>query len=741
MINIPRALALLAALPLLGAAPTEHWPLAPKAPKDAPSVLLILLDDTGFADTSSFGGLAQTPALDALADEGLIYNNFNVTAMCSPTRAALLSGHNHHATGFAAITEYAAAHPGYDSYWKKNTAPVAEVLRQSGYNTAAIGKWHNTPEWEISPAGPFDRWPTGLGFEYFYGFMGAEDNQWEPDRLYENTTHIEAPYTPEQGYHLTKDLADRALGWLGQHRSMADQKPFFLYVATGGTHTPHHAPSDWIARYHGKFDAGWDELRAQVFARQKALGIIPPSAVLTPRPAQIPAQIPAWASLSADERRLYARQMEVYAAYLAYTDHHLGRIINAARAADPNTLILYIAGDNGALGTPLPGYGGEASVSENLTRLREFGGPDVPYNQSQGGWGWMGNTPFQYWKTVASHFGGLRAPMVISWPGHLPRNRALRPQFTHVTDIVPTLYDLIGLAPPKAVNGTPQRPLPGASLRPTFASPSAPSPHPTQYFELLTNRAIYHEGWMASALSARYAPGKTQDEWELYNITQDFTQSRNLASQYPEKLAELKALFDREAKANLVEPLGGANFRSATKPFPFNGRNRFDFYSGASHIPYAQLPKLNRSFTLEADVEIDQPAASGVLASFGFKGKGFIWYLDQGRLTYENSIGTRAQTVTTAAPLPPGRHRLEARFTCTSCTTPASAFQTISGTLTLAVDGTPVTTQPLPRVNLTNAGEGFALHIAQTGGSHISTAVKAPAPLQGQLHRLTITLN
>jgi len=742
--KISRFIAALAALPLLGAllgaAPQEAappWPLAAKAPKGAPNILVILLDDTGFADTSSFGGLAETPALENLAKSGIVYNNFNVTAMCSPTRAALLTGHNHHATGFAAITEYARSYPGYDSYWKANTASVAEVLRENGYNTAAFGKWHNTPEWEISPAGPFDRWPTGLGFEYFYGFMGAEDNQWEPDRLYEGTTHIKAAKTPEQGYHLTADLADKALSWIGQHRSLTTKKPFFLYVATGGSHTPHHAPKEWIARYKGRFDQGWDVLRQEIFTRQKRLGVIPAAAVLTPRPAAIP----AWNSLSTDQRRLYARQMEVYAAYVAFTDHHVGRIIKAARAADENTLIFFIAGDNGALGTPLNSYGGDATLQENLARLDDFGGPDVPFNQSQGGWGWMGNTPFQFWKTIGSHFGGLRAPMVVSWPGKTAEANRLRAGFSHVTDIVPTIYDAIGITPPKAVAGTTQQPLDGVSLRPSFTEASAPSTHKTQYFELLGNRALYHEGWIASALNARNSATKTGDDWELYNVAKDFSQSKNLAAQYPEKLRELQALFDREAKANLVYPLGAALFRSDTKPFPANGLTRFDFYPGASMIPYAELPKFNRSFSLLADVEIPAEAAHGVLASFGFKGKGFVWYLQDGKLIYENSHGVHTDIITASQPLAPGKHQLRSQFICETCQTPASAYQTNSGTLRLYIDGQLAAEQKGARVNLANGGEGVAFYRGETGGSRISDNFKAPYAFTGQLDRLTITLD
>ncbi len=716
------------------------WPELAKAPKGAPNIVVILLDDIGFADASTFGGFAETPELDRIAKSGLRYNNFNVTAMCSPTRASLLTGHNHHRTGFAAITEYANGYPGYDSYWKKSTASVAEVLRRNGYNTAAIGKWHNTPEWEISQAGPFDRWPTGLGFEYFYGFMGAEDNQWEPNRLYRNTTPIEAPQRPGETYHLTKDLADKSIDWLNEHRSIGAEKPYFLYLATGGVHTPHHAPREWIERYKGRFDKGWDVLRKEIFARQKRLGVVPADAVLTPRPDAIP----AWKSLSQDERRLFARQMEVYAAYVAYTDHEVGRVLEAVRD-DPisgdNTLVFYIVGDNGAVGNSLPNYGGTATLVEDLKRIDDFGGPAIPFNQYQGGWGWMGNTPFQYWKTVASHLGGLRAPMIVSWPGKVSKVRSLRQQFAHVTDIAPTIYEAVGIAPTAAIDGVTQQPLDGRSLLPTFANADAPSVHTTQYFELAGNRAIYQSGWMASALSASRSPSGKADDWELYNVAKDFSQSQNIAAQYPEKLAELKALFDREAWSNNVYPLGGANVLSDTKPFSTKGKTRFDFFQGEAMIPYAHIPKFNRSHTLEAEILVPEVSVNGMLASFGFSGKGFAWYVRDGQMIYENSVGVHRDVVSSEKSLESGKHVLRYQFICETCEGQGQMKTTISGTARLFIDGKLAAEQQLEKVNLLNSGESFALNIGRVGGSRVGEGYTAPFPFTGKLERFTITLD
>lgn len=406
---------------------TPDWPKSVKAPKDAPNIVLILLDDIGFADASTFGGTAQTPELDKLAAQGLRYNNFNTTAMCSPTRAALLTGRNHHRVGFGIIADFAGGYPGYNSVWKKSTASIAQVLHVNGYSTAAFGKWHNTPDWEITPTGPFDRWPTGLGFEYFYGFMGpgGEDNQWEPAKLYRNTTPVNPPATPERGYHFTADMTDEAIRWIRTHESLAAEKPYFLYFATGAVHDPHHAPKEWIDRYQGRFDRGWDELNKEIFARQKKLGIIPANAKLTPRPKEVP----AWNSLSADQKKLYARQMEVYAGFIAHTDAQVGRLLNAVRATTDgdNTLVMYIVGDNGSAGwAPLDGAtSGASTVQEQLQYLDKLGSPEIPNNIYSKGWAWAGNTPFQYWKTIASHFGGTRDPLVVSWPARIKEDKGI----------------------------------------------------------------------------------------------------------------------------------------------------------------------------------------------------------------------------------------------------------------------------------------------------------------------------
>jgi arylsulfatase A-like enzyme len=507
-----------------------------------------------------------------------------VNAMCSPTRGALLSGRNNHEVGFGVIAESAAGYPGYNSVWPKSAASIAEVLRLSGYSTAAFGKWHNTPVWEVNPAGPFDRWPTGLGFEYFYGFLGAAVSQWEPT-LYRNTTPVE-PATGHNGiYHLTPDLVNNAIQWVQQHDAVSPQKPFFLYLATGATHSPHHVPQEWVSKQKGAFDQGWDELRKQTFARQKEIGVIPASAELTPRPKEIP----AWDSLTGSQKKLLSHQMEVYAGFLAQTDYEVGRLLQAIRAEGhvEDTAIFYIVGDNG--GSAEGGFEGHDGVTvDNKTRpiedrLEHIGdlGSELFSNHYATAWGWSTNTPFQWAKEVASHLGGTRDPLIFSWPGHIQGAGGLRTQFHHVVDIAPTVYELAGIQFPDAVNGVKQIPLEGASMVYSFDHPDAPSPHKVQYFEMLGSRGIYRDGWWAGSFHhLPWQSGPVQQDrstpennpWELYNLDQDYSQAHNLAAQNPEKLAELRELFDSEARRNNVYPLEP---RRAAAALAFGRSNNF----------------------------------------------------------------------------------------------------------------------------------------------------------------------
>jgi arylsulfatase len=639
--------------------------------------VVILLDDIGFADTGTFGGIVETPALDALAADGVRYNNFNTAAMCSPTRAALLSGRNHHRVGFGLIADMAQGYPGYDSVWKESAASVAEVLRRNGYRTAAIGKWHNTPDWEITPTGPFDRWPTGLGFEYYYGFMGPEgaDSQWEPSKLYRGTTPVEPWGTPEQGYHATSDFADEAVRWLERRRTFSPESPYFLYVATGATHTPHHAPREWIERYRGAFDDGWDVVRERIFAKQKELGVIPPDARLTPRPDAIA----AWDDLSDDERRLLARQMEVYAGFVAHTDHEIGRILEAVRAADENTLVFYIVGDNGAApGGPIGYAAGTTDAAGQLEVIDQLGGPEISDNGYATGWGWMGGTPFPGWKMMASHLGGLRNPLIVSWPGRLDASETVRTQFTHVNDVAATILEVTGIDLPDDVNGVRQSPLDGASFVATFRDPDADLGSRTQYFELFGNRGMYRDGWFASSYrdawpwsdwsSGPIPVDSRVDAWELFHLPSDFSQSENLAERHPEIRRELTVLFHEAALDNGIYPLiEGYEALGIGKPMPPQ-RRRYVYTPAATRVPVTVRPRLSgRSFRILADAVIGVPeSASGVILSYGGRDGGVVLYLLDGLLRFDSrparGLAGPSETLAASAPIGAGPRRLGFEF-------------------------------------------------------------------------------
>lgn len=727
---------------------TPDWPQPVKAPDHAPNVLIILLDDIGFADTGTFGGVADTPELDRLAAQGLRYNNFNTAAMCSPTRAALLTGRNHHRVGFGIIADRASGYPGYDSVWNPATASIAQVLRMNGYSTAAFGKWHNTPDWETTQSGPFDRWPTGLGFEHFYGFLSGQENHWEPTKLYRDTTPVDPPSTPARGYHLTTDITDQAIRWIRMHESFAADKPYFVYFATGAVHAPHHAPAEWIERYRGKFDRGWDWMNASIFARQKQLGVIPANARLTPRPPEIP----AWDSLSADQRRLYARQMEVYAAFVAHTDHEIGRLLSAVRTGPQadNTLILYIVGDNGAAGgIGLDGYSaGAPTLQAKLAHIDELGGPDIPLNIYSMGWAWAGDTPFQYWKTIASHFGATRDPMVVSWPTRIHDRGGLRSQFTHANDVAATLYDVIGIRMPTVVQGIAQLPLDGVSFAQTFGDARAPSRHHVQYFEMLGNRAIYRDGWVAAARhqpATHWSSGEerdlSQDRWELYHVDEDFSEAVDLAGRYPDKLHALQRLFDVEARRNQVYPLGF--MRPDGKPSLTAGQHTFTYYPDTSRVPDAQIPELGASsYRLSADVIIPATGAEGVLASYGDRAEGFVWYIKDGHLIYETTSNGIRQRLATPAPLPAGRSTLAFELSKPAADGAAPRKTSPAATGRLLVNAQPVAQAELsallqPRETTMRDS---ALFIGRAAGSPVSSAFQQPFTFTGTLHWIRLEL-
>lgn len=736
------ALCLLAG-PVFATPEKPQWPAPPTPPKDAPDIVVVLLDDVGFGASSTFGGPAQTPELDRLAAEGLRYNRFHTAAVCSPTRASLLTGRNPHRVGFGVASGAERGYPGYNGLWPENAASIADVLRRHGYGTGVFGKWHNTPNWEISPAGPFDHWPTGLGFDYFYGFMGGETSQWEPV-LFRNTVLVDAPKKPAQGYHFTTDIVDEAIGWMNNQHALAPNKPTFLYLAPGATHAPLHVPQEWIQRYRGQFDQGWDVLREQTFARQQRLGVIPADAKLTPRPAELP----AWDSLSADQRKLLARQMEVYAAFLAHTDHEVGRLLQAVRSGPrgDNTLVIYIVGDNG--GSAEGGVeGSDNNVAEfflgapmdplpkRLQRIDQLGGP-ASDNHYAVGWSWATNTPFQWTKQVASHFGGTRNPLVVSWPARIKDRGGLRQQFTHVADVVPTLYELIGIEAPTVVDGVAQQPLDGRSFAYTLVRADAPEPARTQYFEMMGSRALYKDGWMASArhvvpwLRFNRDEDFAKDRWELYHVAGDFSQAHDLAERHPGKLRELQALFDVEAKRNQVYPLGIGLPDVANQPSLYARRDEFVFKPGMQ-ILAAAAPMFMRSHRITADLVLPERGGEGVIVASGGRYGGFTLYVKDGRLVYENNYYDKQRDkLVSKQSLPAGKVQVAYEY--------ARENPQLwgGGTGKLFIDGELTAEGKFANVGMATHFDSFAVGLEQ--GSPVSDAYETPFRFNGEIDQVKV---
>lgn len=621
------------------------------APKGAPNVLVVMLDDVGFGHTSTFGGPVNTPALQRLADEGVSYNRFHTTALCSPTRAALLTGRNHHSVHTGIIMELANGFPGYDGIMPKDKACVAEILRQNGYSTAAFGKWHNTPDYEVSAAGPFDRWPTGLGFDYFWGFQGGESNQWNTP-LYENTSPLEKPQD-DPDWHFSEAMADQCISWIGQQKAAAPDKPFFVYFAPGAAHAPHHVAPEWSDRYQGKFDHGWDRQREITLEKQTRLGVVPPDTQLTPRPDAIP----AWEDCSDDEKQLYARMQEVFAGFLEHVDVQVGRVLDALETMNQreNTLIIYVVGDNGpsaegsmtgTLNNMKTQQGYPDDVATMLERIDEIGGPQHE-NHYPVAWCWAGSSPLQWMKQVASHFGGTRNPVVMSWPARINDLGGLRTQFHHVIDIVPTILEAAGIPEPSSVNGVAQAPIEGVSMAYTWDEPDAQGRRRTQYFEMFGNRAVYHDGWVAGCLHGKL-PWQTvgttsfdNDTWELYNIEKDFSQANDLADKEPQKLRELQEIFMAEAARYNVLPLDdrfAERADASLRPSHIRGKTRFIYLPGTVRIPEPSSPNTkNVDHTIAAEIEIPEGGADGVLVSCGGESAGWTLFIKEGRLYWEHN--------------------------------------------------------------------------------------------------------
>ncbi|MCB1290821.1 arylsulfatase [Mycolicibacterium sp.] len=671
-----------------------------RPPPGAPNVLIVLIDDVGFAASSAFGGPCHTPAAERLAGEGVKLNRFHTTALCSPTRQALLTGRNHHSVGMGAITEMATSAPGNSSIRPKDKAPIAETLRLNGYSTAQFGKCHEVPAWEVSPVGPFDRWPTGSGFEYFYGFVGGEANQYYPG-LYEGTTAVEPPRTPEQGYTLTEDLADRAITWVRQQKALAPDKPFFMYFAPGATHAPHHVPKEWSDKYRGEFDEGWDVLREKIFARQKQLGVIPQDAVITPRPEPIP----GWDDMPAELKPVLARQMEIYAGFLEQTDHEIGRVVEAIAdlGALEDTLVYYIIGDNGASaeGTPngcfnemctLNGMAGIETPEFLLSKIDDFGTPDA-YNHYAVGWAHALCTPYQWTKQIASHWGGTRNGTIVHWPRGLADKGGTRNQFHHVIDVAPTILEAAGIPAPLFVNGIQQAPMEGASMLGTLRESSAPESHLVQYFEIMGNRGIYHEGWTACTKHRTpwlpdAPPSFDADVWELYG-PDDWTQSRNLAAENPGKLAELQRLWLIEAVKYNVVPLDDRSFERinsdiAGRPTLIRGNSQL-LFEGMRVSENCVVNIKNKSHQVTADLVVPDGGGNGVIVTQGGQVGGWSLYVHEGRLKYcYNFFGIQHFIVAADGPLPTGRHQVRMEFAYDG------GGLAKGGTVTLYCDGKPV---------------------------------------------------
>jgi len=722
------------------------YPIPPlRAPAGAPNVLVVLIDDAGYGQSGTYGGLIPTPTMDSLAASGLRYTRFHVTALCSPTRSALMTGRNNHAVSMGVITNLATDFPGYTGSIPKSAAMVPQVLELNGYATAAFGKWHLIPEPEVKLSGPFDHWPTHQGFDYYYGFLNGQTNQWYPE-LTEGTKPIEmiAPPGRKDDYTLNEDLADKAIGWIKAEKSLAPDRPFFVYFAPGATHEPLQAPKVWIDKFKGQFDMGWDRYREIVFARQKKLGVVPQNAKLTPRPAQIP----AWDSLTPGQKKVEARLMEVFAGFMAQTDHELGRVIDSIRDTGQldNTLIFYIAGDNGAsmegglngTANAIAGINGvPETTADMLAMMDQLGGPTTTPHYPVG-WAWAGNTPFQWGKRIGSHLGGTRDPLVVSWPAHIKDAGGVRDQFEDVTDIMPTILEAAGLPIPTEVNGVKQQRMDGISMLSTFDSATVPGKRTRQYFEMLGNRAIYDDGWMASSRSGLlawvYNPQPvdlSKQPWELYHLSEDYSEADDLAQQYPDKLKQMEAIFDEEAKKNQVYPLqpqfGGRQPRPAG--------THFTYYASTGHLYLSLTPTYeNRSHTITAYVDVPKDGANGVLLADGGQSGGFSLFLKDGKPSYTyNYFKQQITTITGPNPLPPGPAKIVLSFAYDGGGRGKGALATLS------VNDQQVAASRIPQTVPVAFSFEETFDVGEDSASPVGD-YQSPFPFTGTIHRIDLDI-
>jgi arylsulfatase A-like enzyme len=738
------------------------WPAPARARDGAPNVLFCVLDDVGYGQLSSFGGLVETPNIDRVAAQGLRYANMHTTALCSPSRSCILTGRNHHSNGVACVMELATGFPGYDGRMPFENGMLPEMLLDHGYNTFALGKWHLSPSEDNTPAGPFHRWPLGRGFERYYGFLGGETNQWYPDLTQDNTPITETR-TPEEGYHLGEDLADHAIKLMRDAHVNAPEKPFFMYFAPGAGHAPHHVSKEWADRYKGKFDAGWDAYRETVFARQKKLGLFPAEATLSPRDPDVP----EWDSLTDDERRLYARMMEVFAGFVSHADHHFGRILDSLEQIGEleNTIVMVIS-DNGA--SAEGGISGSfnemlffnnvpESFEQNLAKIDELGGP-TSYNHYPWGWTWAGNTPFRRWKRE-TYRGGATDPFIVSWPAGMAARGEIRHQYAHAIDMVPTVLDALGVEAPKAIRGVEQSPIEGVSFAHTFDAPDAATKHDTQYFEMFGHRSIYHDGWRAvcpwpapnyteaaqlgravgSPITPEALEQLDREEWELYDMAGDPTESSNVAAEHPDRLRDMVARWWEEAEKYKVLPLDGSLLAriSTERPQTSKPRSRFVYYPGGSVVPpFAAPPLFNRPYSIEADVEIANGDTAGILVAQGGDAGGYTLFVEGGRLHFiYNYVGRDQFELASPDVLPEGRHALRYEFEPTG-EPDLKNGKGVPGRAQLYVDGQLVANAEFPHTTpLIFELEG--LSCGYDFGAPASDAYEPPFTFNGTLHSVT----
>ena len=738
-------------------------------PEGAPNVLLIMTDDAGFGVASTFGGVIPTPALDRIANNGLRYTNFNSTALCSPTRAALITGRNHHSVGFGVISEQATGYPGYNSIIPRDKATIGRILQENGYSTSWFGKDHNTPAFAASAAGPFDQWPSGMGFEYFYGFVGGDANQWQPN-LFRNTTAI-YPYVGKPGWNLTTAMADDAIEYMKQLNAVAPDKPFFVYYVPGGTHAPHHPTPEWTKKISDMhlFDKGWDQLREQIFENQKKLGVIPQDAKMTPWPSDL---LKHWDQLNDDEKKMFIRQVDVFAAYAAYTDHEIGRVIQEVEDEGKldNTLIIYIEGDNGTSseGT-LNGTPNEVAmfnqvqvpVEAQLKYFYDVWGTDKTYNHMAVPWAWAFDTPFSWTKQISSHWGGVRQGIAISWPGHIDDPGGIRNQFHHIIDIVPTILEAAHIQAPEYVDGIKQKPIEGVSMLYTFkkANASAPSTHQTQYFEMMGDHAIYHDGWIASTKVMRppWDTGAIIKEnpadypWELYDVTKDWTQFDNVVDKNPAKLKEMEQLFWQEAEKYQVLPLDNSVVARLIIPKPSlsAGRTVFTYSGEVTGTPNGDAPSiLNASYTFKAEIEVPDGGGNGMLVTQGGRFGGYGFYILKGKPIFLwNLVDLKRIRWESPEALTPGKHTVEFDFKYEGLGVGTLAFESPSGigrggTGFLKVDGKTVATQTMEHTIpfILQWDENFDVG-ADTGTPVDDQDYQVPFEFNGKLDKLTLTID